>query len=360
MNYKKFVVNIVPYGLAKKVLSRRFRTNHVIQYDPTLPDIPSEVSKFKNVIAIMGLGFSGSGAVIDFLREFENCLVLGTIDEDGSVAKGNRNINGEINILRNSGGLFEIEKYLSDNNLFSKDALMKRFRRLVNSSPIFENPASRQLVNMFYNQIIELEIDTRGQEDFNGHLANVIYPDCNIKIMKRLEQSQYIDLCKRFLTKLFNQFSKDSYSYLVMDQLVSDFNYDFKRYKDYIPNIKVIIVVRDPRDTYAYSLMKDVPWIAHDSVDNFITWYKACRQLLKSEKDDYMLINFEDLVLDYDNVSKTIIQYLNLEGVCRNQFSCLDPEVSKKNISIWKTVEGRAQEMDQIYDELKEYCFQGR
>lgn len=358
MKFKRQIVNFLPYGLWKKISVKRYLQRKRIQYNPSFPDIEDVKTQFQNIVSVQGFGFSGSGAVVDLLREFTPCLVLGSIDREGSKTKSKHRVNGEMDILRHSGGLFEIEKYLSDNNLFIKDALIKRFVKLVDRSPIFINPKARHLANQFYSQLIDFEIDTKGVNSYNKHLANDFLPDSNIKVMKDLSIEQYRVICKKFLSSLFNLFYSEGYRYYVLDQLCCDFNFNYDQSLQYIPNLKTIIVYRDPRDVYAYSIIKDVPWIPHSNVNDFIKWYKINNKNLDFLSPHHLIVRFEDLVFDYEAQKRNILNYLAMrEEEHVNQYECFDPKESAKNVAIWKLLSNNEQNMSQILHELPDYCY---
>ena len=351
----------MPYGIIKTMARKKYEKRNYIHYTPSLPDIEEEESRFKNIISVQGFGFSGSGAVLDFLREFPTCIVFGSVDIEGSKTKVKRHINGEIDFLRHAGGLFEIEQYLLDNNLFSKDALMKRFVRLINYCPLFEGDEAKLLVNQFYNQLIQFEIDTKGRNSYNAHTSNELFPDSNIKVMRQLSIEQYRVLCRRFLTSFFNLYHCDNSQYFVVDQLCNDFNFDYEKYIHYIPNLKTIVVYRDPRDVYAYSIKKNIAWIPHSNVEEFICWYQINKQKLDLHSPNNLVLRFEDVVFNYENESNRIIDYLGLtHKEHKNQFGCLDPQESAKNIGIWKTLADYHQDMDKISAALSECCYNGK
>ena len=80
---KKLAINVLPYSFVKKILAKTHSRHSIIRYNPNLPAIESCTLKFKSIISVQGLGFSGSGAVVDYLREYSNCLVSGSIREHG-------------------------------------------------------------------------------------------------------------------------------------------------------------------------------------------------------------------------------------------------------------------------------------
>ena len=355
---KDIIISILPFGILSWILRKRYSKNSIIQYDNNLPDLKDVDSKFDSIISVQGLGFSGSGAVVDFLREFPCCLTYGTIDIEGSKTKGNKQQNGEINILRHSGGLFEFEHYLNDNNIFLKDALLKRFGLLLNGIDFFKNKDAMRLANQFYNQMIDFVINTRGHNDYNSHLANPFVSNENILVMKAMSINEYRSLCRRFLTSLFNMFYDSKYKCLVLDQLCGDFNFDESRNKEYLPNLKTIFVYRDPRDIYSYALLKNVSWIPHDDVDEFVKWYRLLWNGINRDSSEFLIIRFEDLVNNYEDITSDIMRYLNLDSSLHKfKFASFDPKESVKNIAIWKKMDEHVASMERIANNLSEFCY---
>ena len=66
-------------------------------------------------ILVNGLGFSGSGALVDYFKEFLNTTV----------------IQVEFELLRHSGGIWELESAILSQNIFLIDSTVKRFLRLI-------------------------------------------------------------------------------------------------------------------------------------------------------------------------------------------------------------------------------------
>ncbi len=359
MNIKTYLIELLPFYLAKKWIQYDDKQKSVINYDPFLPKLVAEESKYDYIISVQGLGFSGSGAVVDLLREYSCCKTFGGIDNEGSKAKGKQPDSGEMDFLRYSGGLFEIEKFIEDDNIYIKDALIKRLKCTLDSCSFFASSDAKLLANQFYNQIIDFEIDTFGHADINGNTTDRLRNDCNIKVMKNLSVDDYITICRQFLTLLFNCYHQDKYRYIALDQLCSDCNFNYTHYLKYVPNLKIIVSYRDPRDVYTYAITKNVPWIAHQTVSQFIKWYKHQTKNLNLNSSDYLVVQFEKLVCNYDEQLKRIEEYLHLTpGQHDSMKSCFDPCSSRGNIGIWKNFGGKKDDLNQIAVQLKEFCYE--
>ena len=81
----------------------------------------------------------------------------------------------------------------------------------------------------------------------------------------------------------------------------------------------------------------------------------------RNEKNDQRVlrINFEDLILQYDDTKKTVFDFLDIDGSDHvNKFKYFDPNVSNNNVGVWKKYKNQ-DDINKIYKELKEYCYQG-
>ena len=124
-------------------------------------------------------------------------------------------------------------------------------------------------------------------------------------------------------------------------------------------NAADILVYRDPRDVYYYAITKDVPWIPHQDVEVFIRWYKMETKKLDVNNTDYLVVQFEKLVCDYDNQVNRIEKYLSMNPNQHDSFKvCFDPSSSIKNVGIWKQCDDYSLDFNQIALYLKAFCYE--
>ena len=115
MNIRHLIKQLMPLSLAQRYMARNSFATKFKQtgYNENC-EFPDEESKFKTIVSVQGFGYSGSGALIDFFREYPKFAVLGYVDvkgEGGGYTPKSMQ-QSEIDFIRLSGGLFEIEKYL--------------------------------------------------------------------------------------------------------------------------------------------------------------------------------------------------------------------------------------------------------
>lgn len=370
MNIKHIIKLLLPYYITNKIIQRN-KSNRVQQetqshekdfvedynnYCESNKDaIKLDTScKYKTIISVQGFGYSGSGAVVDLLREFPSCQVFGNVDFEGSATK-RAAIFEEVDFARLYGGLFDIEHYLNSNNLFQNDGVLNNFAKLVGCSKIYRcSEDIKQYFLCFFDNLVSMHIRL-GWQAYNPHL-NFNFHNPNIFFLKNHSISDYRTLCKSLIYTLFNSLHTEGKECLVLDQFFTDFEFNTKRNKEYIPNLKTIVVYRDPRDVYAFAKNINVEWIAHDSVEDFIKWHKICYHNFSPSSTDYLPVRFEDLVFDYDKVVTTIKEYLNVSD--HKFVKCnFDPSLSSKNVCIWKQSNIDIREFCKIKEQLNEYCY---
>lgn len=353
MNLKTLALNAAPYGLVRKYKEKKQMSKSTF-WDEYVKYLVSgdrceflTESSVRAVVSIQGLGHTGSGAVLDLLREYEKTVVVGIVDEVGSLSTKDES-RWEMDFARRAGGLFEIEKYLTIRNISFQDALLHRFMLLVQHSKLYQNvPEVRKCFFEFFRQICTYYDDvswpcSNPHLDYNG-MNNALF-------LNSMGTQEYRVLCRHFLYTLFNCFCVKSDEILVLDQFISDYEFDYKRYYDYIPNLKPIFVYRDPRDVYVFAKENDVCWIPTSSVDKFINWYKRKTCFNFSEIQGYY-VSFERLIKEYNRVVSEIEEFLQLDGVTHTtQLTKFDPAVSKQGVGIWK----KHTELEEDFSKIKE------
>lgn len=355
---RKLLKGLMPFDyVVNRVANPDFLSDYIIPKD--LPEFPiKSQSKFDYIVSVQGLGYSGSGAVVDLLREYKCCNVLGGVDKEGSCSDKSVGLE-EINFLRLAGGLFDIEQNLSSKNIFINDALLNRFIKLANFTKILQqNIKVKELFVSFLNNLVEFKINS-SETTYNPHLYSC-YDNPPILFLRPLDLNSFRKLGNRFMTDLLDILYDENKTILVADQLFSDYEYNVIKNKQYIPNLKTIFVYRDPRDIYIYAKKNNIPWIPTQCVNDYIKWYKIITRYLDCNDPDILCIRFEDLIYKYDLVVKQIEEYLEFSnGLHDSKFMNFNPKKSAVNIGLWKQMPLFAADCDLIYSELTSLCYIG-
>jgi len=311
--------------------------------------IPNEniIEKY-NVIAVHGTGGSGSGALMDFMREIEGNACLGKSQPWAKVHKAGIPI--EFDILRLSGGLLEMWNLCDTRNYFIADSLFHNSVDLFNFNLqqirpyITEKDFERleKAVLYFFHKQVAFLIEGDGMvmnyhlyyskrqlsPKFRGYWPSMINKEDFLYEVQRL--------CCVFFSVLFGE-SKN----ITLVHPFADTGYSLAQMKRVIPNLKLIIITRNDCDVYVQGTL--LKWNLWFSVDQFIK-----RKAYLNEATvipDGLHIKFEDLVCNYDEMRVKILEYLNIPESLHHSKTIFDPSISIQNVDLYKN-----------YPEFEEDC----
>ncbi|MEW8956835.1 sulfotransferase [Clostridium sp.] len=333
------------------------------------------MGKKVSVVTCASYGGTGSSAITDLLKEFDNVNSLGDF---------------EFSICHEVDGISDLQHHLVDDfHRLKNDEAIYRFKKLCGHIEKDYNKYFNNKFSEITEEYIESLIDVEWQGYWHQHnyrynklLAYMIYTFPS-KIQRKLNsifnknrkyefvaytkkspmclaypKEDFLDKTRNYTDKLLSEID-NNYKYLALDQLVSPFN--VKRYLNYYSDIKVIVVDRDPRDLYILNKVYwKEGWIPSENVDTYIKWFKTLRAHLNYEKDDERIIriNFEDLIYNYNNTLEKIMNFLNLDLSNHTRpKKFLNPEISIKNCGLFKNYSELQNDIRKIESELKEFCY---
>lgn len=369
MDIKHIIKLCLPYYVTNKIIQNNIRRESMLRKNLRVNDFVQDyndfvakgvniefnnICKYKTIISVQGFGYSGSGAVVDLLREYPCCQVFGGVDREGSITDRSM-VFEEVDFARLYGGLFDIEHYIDSNNVFQNNGVLNNFARLVGNSKIYK--CSDEIKNYFlkfFDSLVDFNIKMSWQA-YNPHL-NFNFHNPNIFYLKNYTVSEYRQLCRSLIYSLFNSLHSKGKKCLVLDQFFSDVEFNIEKNKEYIPNLKTIVVYRDPRDVYTFAKKNNVEWIAHDNVENYVRWNKIFYKCFSLTDNNYLAIRFEDLVNEYDKTVSKIQDYLGIHDhiYAKQNF---DPAISKQNVGIWKTSDIDNDDYEVIKENFPNYCY---
>lgn len=180
--------------------------------------------------------------------------------------------------------------------------------------------------------------------------------------LSRFEHEEFLSIVKEYFYDLFKDIFINEEHTLLLNNSFETTNP--QKSQQFFYKAKSIIVDRDPRDIYLSARSTgivnglDVGNTAiGGSVENFITRFKLYRNKLSNNKDT-LRVNFEDLILNYEDTLSKIFLFLKEDSsIHKYPKKYFDPEISKKGVSMWKKVDGQLKkDVEKIELELKEYC----
>lgn len=335
-------------------------------------------------VCVSGYSASGSSAAVDLLKEFDGFFEC----------------SAEIRIIQDPYGITQLERALIDDwNEISTPSAITDFLWLCKKCAKKgggKNPFapcglsySRKINKHFYDIAVEyverlseykFKSDYYCQKFKKNYFKYVWDRMClgiEIKSKRKIKlttkrkysyfshpsRERFETETKAFFNSLFSSYFENGYSHIVLDQAVS-VNKPETAFR-YFENGKLIIVDRDPRDMFVDDIVNwgnfpdgDVDLL--EAGRRFVIRHKAMRPN-RLEHDDVLYLKFEELVLNYDETVAQIIRFLELDNSFHIKKKLyFDPNVSSKNIGIWKKYYGDFKEaLDLISEELSAYCFEG-
>jgi len=330
----------------------------------------------RKIITCTGYGGTGSSAITDLLKEFDNGLSLG---------------DAEFWFLQDFNGISDLEYFLIDGNHRSRVNLaIKRFKAYVDEygkyySKFFKDYEKYSLQYLdslidakFQKAISYYELESQIKKLFWFRISPIVqkivakisgrdfeefapYIPTEEKVYSIPNRERFYKETKKYTKKLFDTLDK-GYDFIAVDQLVPAMN--AKRYLNYVENLKVVIVDRDPRDLF---LLNELHWkkaayiCDTTNVDEYINWYKTMREHRKFEEknENITYIMLEDLIYHYDETLKRLYDFFEIDEkhhVYKQKF--FDPQISIQWTKMYeKYPDFRKNDVERIERELDEYCF---
>lgn len=328
------------------------------------------------IIIPTGYMGSGSSAITDLLREYP-CL-------------NTKNADFEYIFLHAPDGLFDLEKkLLENNNAIRSDEAIKAFRTLMEKLFTYRGwwPAGyNRAVSEEFLKIVEEYLTSISTVKFEGNWYIYDRPSYIIYLIRAIlnrigklvkyspvynkkktvleisliEDAEFYHKSRIFIENVISQINKNNQD-IVLDQLLLPHNLKgFEKYQ--LQNVYPIIIERDPRDVFISNKYfwepsgNEVPYPL--DVNEFCKYYKAIRKAEKGYTSNYLRLNFEDLILNYDSVVEKIELYLDLKKADHKLHRVyLDPDKSKNNLKLYSRNHIYKEEINIINRELEEFLY---
>ncbi len=306
----------------------------------------------KEIIFVAGLGYTGSSALIDLIKEVDSYFVF---ENEFRLLVDPKGIVNLRDALTRNWSIFQTDMALREYVLFVKN-ISSRFR-----SPYASLDHSRYFDSFLIEETIKF-IEELTEISFRGFwygIDNIIIRKLKkfnffhkkkittklMRVGKIFSESDFDKIAGKYLNHLFNfllnKYEKKSIC------INENFSCMFpKRIFKIVNNSKIILVVRDPRDVYSSGLKSNAVF-APKNPEDFIRWefsiYSRWLKIFKLLKENstfshrIKVIKFEDLILNYNDTIKHIFNFCNIrqsEHKQKNKY--LKITESSKNVGLWK------------------------
>lgn len=326
------------------------------------------------IIGVSGYGFTGSGAVLDILKEYNQFEIIDDF---------------EFSFIYKPDGIENLEHYLvnSPSRYFGCDTAIRRFINFSDRMKRNYDKYSHGMFSVLSKQYINSLIQTtwKGTCSFHsvecGKLTYYIkynilkriryniekrfgvingshYPD--IEMYMSIQPESFLDKTRQFISDLICSLMQNKELIPVLDQPFSADNPE-KSFR-YFDDPYAIVVDKDPRDLYLLaktSLGMRGRFIPSDDVKQFIEYYKAImlyRDKCIKNSDRVLYLHFEDLIYAHRETRVRIEQFLGIVG-SRGEKRVFYPEKSINNTQLFRKYPEYSSDIDMIERELSEWIY---
>lgn len=327
------------------------------------------------IITCAGYYRTGSSAVTDFYSEFQSCESFGKYefrflqDPDGVSAL-------ETNIVEHPhrhNTSHAIKRFLKYSRFENGNFISKRYRKYFHDN-------YWKYTLQYINELTKVKCDALWRYDKIERGRLFYFIDSVVaKISEKLnhgkkfsllklvhEKGYYTDISKEEFYRITKKYTGNLFKswntrcdYLIVDQLVAPS--EPERYLNYVDDMYIVIVDRDPRDVFI--LESEAEWgvIPYKNVEEFCEWYRVTRSHRKHEiytSGRVMFLRFEDMVYRYEETAKALMSFVGLEASQHiNNRKKFDPEKSIKGTNLINAYPQYREQVSYIEEHLKDYLF---
>lgn len=339
-------------------------------------------------IAVTGYFGTGSSAVIDLLREYK-CVRL--VPEIGRAY--------EHEIFYYPGGLFDLCSLLTNGNTpQGSDIYINNFINTMHRLNDYDYGWYGSYQKLFGNKVMQIAdkfvatISERREGTNSYHTiktrmslvkavlqlaAHIVYKrkiaqygvkyikDNNPVYFAMPSEEELYKAAQEFTSSYFNLFAVDGtisiYDHLIWPQQIN------AQQRCFTDNLKIIVVNRDPRDVFLSSKYVwckpqtggssiGKPHFGDDPLKFSAEWKKTV--VTDNSNPNALLINFEDLIYQYEKTVKEIENFVGLSSQEHiSPKTKFDPEKSIENTQVFNANNLWKSESRIIADELPEYIY---
>lgn len=343
-------------------------------------------------VAVFGFYGSGSSAVIDYLREFDNVGVA--LD---------RNRKGVLRPYEHfpfvsSGGLFECCTLLTNvNSIYNSDKIINNFikcNKRLNDNDFASFGSYKWLVgddflNATYDFVNDLGAKITGASTSEHKKkvrfslimcilqlgAKIVYKRPVYKWGKKnvmdKEPTYYAmpsketvyAAARKFVSRYFEMCAQDNKDVMIYDQLLCPQHTDLiEKYFD--DNFRAIAVERDPRDIYSMSkyFWSKPPYSLSGAplptdIDEFCSYWKDNLDYNCNVKN-LLVVKFEDLIYNYEETTARILEFIGLDKKHHvSPCKYFNPEYSIKNTQSFLMNDITKAEAEAVEERLGKYVY---
>ena len=323
------------------------------------------------IIGVCGYGFTGSGAIVDVLKEFSELQVLDQV---------------EFKISYMQDGIEDLSYHLVDHpcRYFGSDSAIRRFRLIIREfSKKYQEITKGEFLHLADEFIDSItDVSWRGTCSFHKVESSRFMRYFKYSLMTRVrkglykygkiwvqfpDKEMYLSIApenfmansRRFISSIISCMGGNQEKIVLNQPFPADRpEFSFPYFEDPL----AICVTRDPRDLYL--LAKDYAkprarFIPNDSVQDFITYYRKIMENATNSQADTERVHrvaFEDLIYDYEHSIAQIMKFLGISNH-EDKLKYFLPDISIRNTRLFKKNTRFASDIREIEQSLGPWLY---
>lgn len=324
------------------------------------------------IITCISFHGTGSGAVDDFFKEFDNCPSAPT--------------NIECRFLQDPDGVSDLEYNLVENpHRLNSGYALRRYMKFAHETAYgYKKIFGRKWLTYSQEYVDSLVTETyKGY--WHGDLQLLSGPQKFIYYSRRakdklmpkplkkpfrynyfpnqdyyhvhITREEFLEKTQTYVDKLCRLLNPKNHPFLVLDQFVATSN--IMRYLKYVKDIRVIVVDRDPRDLFVQQ-RRYGDHVLPAEAEPFARVFRDHREMIGEIPEDapVLRLQFEDLIFNYDEEMKKIVEFVGEDWshhVAPKKY--FNPAVSANNTQMWKKFPEYAEACETIARMLPEFLY---
>lgn len=334
------------------------------------------------IINVCGFGWSGSGAYLDLLREYDETTFPNKRD-------------WEFNLLWVPDGLYDLEYKLCHKHcrIFDSALAIERFLTIAKEYGSYLNyddvlkTSFYSLCENYINELVQFRLEgntiihklhpsvkDRLVRKFDWFLVHLFmnrisrklkcqryYATFHItnykKMMVSYNPDNFEEVTQRFVSSILDCVRDDNTKALVLDQsFPPDMPYLFDHF--FSEEHKTIVVRRDPRDNYILmNKLKGTSRPVPTDIDDYIMFYKkSIAETIQKDSDILLSVHYEDLIYNYESTIEKLEKFLGFNKQDRKG-EFFDPTVSINNTQLIRLYPEFKDDIQKIEYELSDYLY---
>ncbi len=329
-------------------------------------------NKKRMVVGICGFGYSGSGAVLDWLKGYPKTDVVDSF---------------EFSFLYTPDGILDLKYHLLDNcaKYMSSDIAISRFIRFMKKKSCEMGSKKRAILNITSEYVKSLiQVEWRGYWMFDYYTGSFLKRNVGFRLfhsriyrmfplMPRrhpkfppmrtmylsIAPESFYEKTKKYIDNLIDLFVEKESTLVALNQPFPANQPNLCL--ELIDYSKAIVVDRDPRDLYVL-FKKVIPnkscFVPVDSVESFIAYFKALHFYYPRESNNVLVIKFEDLIYEFDNTIALLESFLGLERTSFDYSKTkFNPFISLENTQLFNKYPDLKNDIATIEQQLSEWLY---